>query len=786
MNKKYFLIVLSFVFLQFAGFVHGAIPASERAALIALYNNTDGDRWRYNFGWKTPPLHTDGFAMPGTEGSWYGITVLADHVDMIDMFNDGSIFGNNLTGRIPSELGNLSMLTYLDLEINTLEGNIPPALGNLKNLTDLRLNRNHLVGSIPPELGNLSNLQYLDLGSNPLSGRIPTQLGLLNKLEYLSLNLNKLSGNIPSELGNLSSLRDISLSFSNLSGSIPPELGKLSKLRTLTMTRNQLSGTIPPELGKLSNLEFLDLSVNQLSGDIPAELGELSSLTYLILDSNQLSGSIPAQLSTLNELKYLSLSYNQLSGSIPPQLGNLSILHVLSLDHNQLHGNIPSELGNLSELACLLIQKNQLSGEIPSSLMNLTGITNFNIGYNCLSATNAALRVWLASKQPSWETHQDQCGGGLPEQNPPFGSFDTPMDRSTVAGSIAVTGWTLDDGGIEGVKIYLLGGNTSTYIGDALFVEGARPDVVAAYPEYPSNTKAGWGYMMLTNFLPDGQITLTAIATDLVGKTTVLGTKTIMIDNTHAVKPFGAIDSPTQVGRVFGKSYRNNGWALTPMPNQIATNGSTIDVFIDGVMLGHVTYNLYRQDIAELFPGYANSNNAWGYYDFDTLKYKDGLHTIQWIATDNAGNTDGIGSRYFTIQNYHEDNAQYASTQSEKMNLQQISTLPEYSSEPLSFSTGCHGKNECLGNSQLTIKELERVEIQLGQNYTDIQGYLISGNILNPLPIGSTLDAKCGIFSWSPGPGFLGRYVLIFVLTDVNGLSVKKTIEIEIEPMFNN
>jgi hypothetical protein len=43
------------------------------------------------------------------------------------------------------------------------------------------------------------------------------------------------------------------------------------------------------------------------------------------------------------------------------------------------------------------------------------------------------------------------------------------------------------------------------------------------------------------------------------------------------------------------------------------------------------------------------------------------------------------------------------------------------------------------------------------------EGYLIVGDELRPLPIGSTLDPIVGIFSWLPGPGFLGDYRLVFV-----------------------
>jgi hypothetical protein len=57
----------------------------------------------------------------------------------------------------------------------------------------------------------------------------------------------------------------------------------------------------------------------------------------------------------------------------------------------------------------------------------------------------------------------------------PFGQFATPLDGATVAGSIAVTGWVLDDLGVDSVKIYR-DGDGLVYIGDAVFVRGSRPD----------------------------------------------------------------------------------------------------------------------------------------------------------------------------------------------------------------------------------------------------------------------------------------------------------------------
>jgi hypothetical protein len=62
-------------------------------------------------------------------------------------------------------------------------------------------------------------------------------------------------------------------------------------------------------------------------------------------------------------------------------------------------------------------------------------------------------------------------------------------------------------------------------------------------------------------------------------------------------------------------------------------------------------YNNYRSDIANKFPGYANTDGAVGYYYLDTTAYANGVHTIAWSVVDNGGNATGIGSRFFTIFN---------------------------------------------------------------------------------------------------------------------------------------
>jgi beta-lactamase superfamily II metal-dependent hydrolase len=377
----------------------------------------------------------------------------------------------------------------------------------------------------------------------------------------------------------------------------------------------------------------------------------------------------------------------------------------------------------------------------------------------------------------------------------PFGEFASPLHGAAVSSSIPVTGWVLDDIEVVSVKIY----NGPDYIGDAIFVEGARPDVEQAYFDFPKSFRAGWGYMMLTNFLPNGgngTYTIYAKATDAEGNQVTLGAKTIHVDNANAVKPFGALDTPTQGGTASGSSFINWGWVLTPQPKNIPVDGSTINVYVDGVNIGHPVYNIYRADIASLFPGYANSNGSAGYFPLDTTAYANGVHTIQWTATDNQGVTDGIGSRYFSVENMSGRSVQeamsrvYAQKQIE-YNTSPFSKIIIDSFEPIRIKMG-YNENLNLhtrypdnkGTVSIQIKELERIEIHLGQPNGFYNGYLKVGNQLRKLPIGSSLDSKRGVFYWTPGPGFIGSFEFIFIQKQFLQL-IKKSITINIVPRSN-
>ncbi len=365
----------------------------------------------------------------------------------------------------------------------------------------------------------------------------------------------------------------------------------------------------------------------------------------------------------------------------------------------------------------------------------------------------------------------------------PFGSFETPGHNTTVSSSVPFTGWVLDDIAVDSVKIYREEGSGMAYIGDALLVEGARPDVENGFSGYPNNSKAGWGYMMLTNFLPNhgnGTFTFYAVAEDVTGHPVTLGSKTVTVDNANAVKPFGAIDTPVQGGDASGTAFRNHGWVLTPMPNCIPTDGSTIGVYVDGVYLGDPVYNIARLDISSLFPDYCNSGGAHAYFDIDTTAYDNGVHTIAWIAADSAGNSDGIGSRYFTVLNSNQGTRKARGTGDG--GLKTTDGFIEFIKGYKTDAEPQRARPDKDGNIRIDLFELERLELRIPGFYS---GYSSVHGRLRPLPVGSTVDAERGIFYWLPGPGFRGKYKFVFMTGDETGKPVGKNVTITIRPGYS-
>jgi|GEM_PF-1402426 len=200
------------------------ISLTECEALERFYDETNGAAWTDN---------TDWFQI-FTPCTWYG--VLCSGGSVIELM----LPGNNLSGPIPTALGDLPALNYLDLNSNQLNGDIPPELGNLSVLTALNLHNNQLSGVIPIELMKLPNLTLLDLSYNHLDGPIPAEVENLTALQELILNHNRLTESIPDTFGNLTGLTALDLAYNSLTGSILPSFTNLTSLAALDISYNGL------------------------------------------------------------------------------------------------------------------------------------------------------------------------------------------------------------------------------------------------------------------------------------------------------------------------------------------------------------------------------------------------------------------------------------------------------------------------------------------------------------------------------------------------------------------
>ena len=418
------------------GTAHITVASPDRAALVALYESTNGPGWIENRGWLSDrPL-----------GDWHGVTTGPDgRVTAL------RLSASNLVGSIPPELSYLSSLETLDFERNELAGPIPPELGMLSNLRTLILGVNDLTGQIPPELGNLPNLEVLRLRRNDLAGPIPPELTNLRNLTRLGLDRNNLEGQVPPGFLGLERLRSFhfadneglcvsgSADFAAWLAQLEVYVGPLCNERDRAVLASLYEATGGMNWARsdgwlgdaaledwhgvgadsVGRVTGLDLSGNGLAGRIPVSLGQLTSMISLRIDDNTaLTGALPLSLSelSLQELNYTDTelcvpphaSFSEWLASIPSHEGTnaectpLSEREVLVLlyeatggpdwtdDENWLSDRPIGEwkgvtTGGDSRVVSIELLRNNLTGAIPSELGSLSGLETLFLHRNALA-----------------------------------------------------------------------------------------------------------------------------------------------------------------------------------------------------------------------------------------------------------------------------------------------------------------------------------------------------------------------------------------------------------------
>lgn len=403
------------------------------------------------------------------------------------------------------------------------------------------------------------------------------------------------------------------------------------------------------------------------------------------------------------------------------------------------------------------------AGGLPPS-GNLSGTVTVSL----VGSTNATLTINVSF-------HVIPSGAAVVPQ----GSFDTPTDGlNGVSGSIAVTGWAVDDVDVTRVRILRdpVAGEPAgslVFIGNAVTVDGARPDVQSLFPSFPRSYSAGWGYLMLTNFLPsqgNGTFKLYAIADDADGHSTMLGSKTITCTNASAITPFGAIDTPAQ-GETVSGIVTNFGWTLIKGTAHADTpGGGTVTVVVDGVPIGSPGGWTSRADLTQLFGtgGFNDLTSTLAVLQFDTTAMSNGLHSIAWVVTATNGQAAGMGSRYFTVSNGAGLAAGAASGNTrapDVMRADEPGTFARTDAimgrQGFDFDTPYRTYGpRADGVIVIDSHELDRIELEIEPGAA---GYLRAGRTTRPLPAGSRLDPETGVFTWQPGVGFVGAYDFVFV-----------------------
>lgn len=369
----------------------------------------------------------------------------------------------------------------------------------------------------------------------------------------------------------------------------------------------------------------------------------------------------------------------------------------------------------------------------------------------------------------------------LGSTTPPSGLIDSPANGSAASGSIAVTGWAVDDIDITSVQVWLEG-SSEIFIGNAVRVDDARPDVEAVFPDTPFNYRGGWGYMLLTNFLPgggDGTYTLRIYATDREGNRSLIGTRTIIGQNFGATRPFGAIDTPGQ-GETISGSYNNFGWVLVRGTNVFASPAlsaaASVSVLIDSLVVGSPAGWTNRGDLTSLFPAatYPGITHALGVYTFDTSAYANGVHTIAWVVTASNGQADGIGSRYFNIVN-----GASSITDGQQGALAGPVTLTAGADFGRPARTGSRFDARS-GSRRLVLGHaLERVVVDASSKGPgSYEAYRVVNGRLDALPIGASFDSRRGVLYWQPSVGYVGDYDFVIV----NGKKERTQIRVVLQP----
>lgn len=135
-------------------------------------------------------------------------------------------------------------LQVLSLGHNDITGTIPTSLGQMTQLQSLQIQANQITGQVPQEVLKLAELEYIDLSDQSgfgLSGPLP--IFSSHQLNTLDLSGNSFSGPIPDNFVSAVDTNSLKLDLSSnmLSGEVPSSLSRFP-LSSLVLADNKITG----------------------------------------------------------------------------------------------------------------------------------------------------------------------------------------------------------------------------------------------------------------------------------------------------------------------------------------------------------------------------------------------------------------------------------------------------------------------------------------------------------------------------------------------------------------
>ncbi len=178
-------------------------------------------------------------------------------------------------------------VTIFDKKSLGITGILPPTFGQdgLRRMTEFKISINNISGSVPTTMGNMTALSVLWLDDNQLTGPLPTQLGDASNLSVLWVDNNQFTGPIPQNFLDLDFLRELSI-YNNCFDSLPDfttsSVTDINQTNSIVCYDNKFTFDDLAPNANFMNRNGQNLYSPQDTFDIPAAVALQTGDTYRI------------------------------------------------------------------------------------------------------------------------------------------------------------------------------------------------------------------------------------------------------------------------------------------------------------------------------------------------------------------------------------------------------------------------------------------------------------------------------------------------------------------------